>query len=79
MRTLTATEYAELLRRGTTCLSCLNYQRQRDFHRDCEFWREGKETETQGEAEVRARTRANLPDVSQFDMTQSTLQRKGVR
>lgn len=57
MKTLDA-EHEELLRRGTTCFSCLNYQRRWDWHRDCEFWREGDETETWGEAKVRAQTRA---------------------
>ena len=57
MKTLSDAEYAELLRRGTTCASCLNYQRLFDAHRDCEFWQEGDETETWGEAKVRAQTR----------------------
>ena len=74
MRTLTAAEYAEFLRLSTTCFSCLNYQRQWDFHRDCEFWREGRETETQEEAKVRAQDHPDLSRLSQFDMTQPTPQ-----
>ena len=57
MKTLTDAEYAELQRRGTTCFSCLNYLRLFDVARDCEFWREKDETETWGEARVRAQTR----------------------
>ena len=61
MKTLTDAEYAELLRRGITCFSCLNYQRLFDAHRDCEFWREGSDMETWGEAEARAKTRPICP------------------
>ncbi len=58
MKTPSDAEYAELLRRGTTCFSCLNYQRLFDAHRDCEFWNEGDTSETWGEAAARAQTRA---------------------
>jgi hypothetical protein len=67
MRTLTAAEYADLRRRNTTCDNCLNYQRLWDFHRDCEFWREARETETQGEAEVRAESHPICPQFRALD------------
>ena len=57
MRHLSAAEYAELQRRGTTCSSCFNYQKKWDSLQGCEFWREGDKTETWGEAAARAETR----------------------
>jgi hypothetical protein len=53
MKTLTAAEYADLLRRNTTCDSCLNYQRRWDAPCRCEFWDDNLD-ETWGEAKMRA-------------------------
>ena len=61
MKTLSNAEYDELLRRGTTCVLCYTYQKKWDSLQDCEFWREGNDTETWGEAEARAKTRPICP------------------
>lgn len=60
MKTLSDAEYAELLQRGTTCASCLNYQRRWDAPRPCDFWNDNLD-ETWGEAKVRAKTRPICP------------------